>query len=170
MAESENVEKTEDKKPKDKKSEDKTAKQKGHQKSFSIKFAFFMVFVSMLVFLPTTILFVGCLVPTLVAYIVDNNSRKTAWLTVGAMNMAGIIPIWFSLLDMGHTISNSFDLIRTPMTIIVSYGGAALGWFIYVNVTPFVAGILRMKNESRLKQIEARQKALIKKWGEEVTR
>ncbi len=138
--------------------------------SFSVKFAFFMVFVSMLVFLPTTILFSVCLIPTLVSYIIDNNERRTAWLTVGAMNVAGTVPIWFNLWNIGHTIDNAFDLIRSPMTIIISFGGAALGWFIYVNVTPFVAGILKMKNEARLKQIEARQQALIKKWGEEVTR
>ncbi len=138
-------------------------------KKFSVKFAVFMVFVSMLVFLPSTVLFSVCLIPTLVSYIIDSNERKTAWLTVGAMNVAGTVPTWFNLWNIGHTIDNAFELIRSPMTIIVSFGGAALGWFIYVNVTPFVAGILRMKNEARLKQIDVRQQALIKKWGEEVT-
>lgn len=167
MAEEKNEEA---KKEEAKKAEPSKEVEQGGGSSFSIKFAFFMVFVSMLVFLPTTVLFAVCLIPTLVSYIVDNNERKTAWLTVGAMNVAGTVPIWFNLWNTGHTLDNAFDLIRSPMTIIVSFGGAALGWFIYVNVTPFVAGILRMKNESRLKQIEVRQQALIKKWGEEVTK
>lgn len=135
---------------------------------FSVRFAFFMVLVTAIVFLPTTIiLFVG-LIPTMVAAIIDNNPTKTAWLTVGAMNLAGTVPVWFMLLDAGHTIPAAFQLVGQPSTIILSYGGAAAGWFIYNWVTPWVAAMVQAKNERRLRDIDKRQKALIRKWGEDV--
>jgi len=137
-------------------------------KAGSVRFAVFMLFVTMFVFLPTTILFSVCLIPTMVAYIVDNSLNKTIWVTVGVMNVAGTIPAWFKLWDMGHHIEHAIDIILQPTTIIVSYGGAAVGWFIYINVTPFIASIIIMKNESRLKQIDKRLKELLKKWGDDV--
>lgn len=135
---------------------------------FSVRFAIFMLLVTAVIFLPSTILFSVCMIPTLVASIVDNQRQKTAWLTVGAMNLAGTIPGWFMLWDMGHTIPAAFQLVIQPMTIIVSFGGAAVGWLVYYNVTPFVAGIILKKNEYRLREIERRQKELVRRWGEGV--
>jgi hypothetical protein len=54
------------------------------------------------------------------------------------------------------------------MSIFIAYGAAAVGWVIYYNVTPFVAVIVQNKNERRLKEIDKRQKELVKKWGVEV--
>jgi len=143
---------------------------KSNKTSFSLKFAFFMFFVTMLVFLPSTLLFAVCLIPTLVAYITDNHQRKTAWLTVGAMNVAGIVPIWFNLIETDHTIDNAIALVSDPSNIMISFGGALIGFFIQMNVTPFVAGIISLKNEARLRTIEKRQKDLIIKWGKDITK
>ena len=152
---------------KDKKKSGEKETEKG-KSSFSVRFAFFMLFVTAVVFLPTTILFSICLIPTLVAAIIDNQPQKTIWLTVGAMNMAGTVPNWFTLWDMGHTIPAAFQLIAQPMTIILSYGGAAAGWLIHLNVTPLVAKMILARNEARLREIDRIQKNLVKKWGDEV--
>ena len=159
----------------DKNEENKTAPGKSGT-LMMVRFAIFMVFVTAVIFLPTTIIWSICMLPTLVAAIIDNHPKKTAWLTVGAMNTAGTVPIWFSLLDSGqysmldagHAIPAAFQLITQPMTIIVSYGGAAIGWILYYKVTPLVAAGVQIKNERRLRDIEKRQKALVKKWGEGV--
>ena len=142
----------------------------------AVRFAIFMMLVTAGIFLPTTIVFGICMIPTLVAAIVDNNAQKTAWLTVGAMNVAGTVPVWFSLLDSGQysmldasrAIPMAFQLIAQPANIILSYGGAAIGWIIYYKVTPLVAAVVQSKNERRLRDIDKRQKALVKKWGDGV--
>jgi hypothetical protein len=151
-----------------KKDAGKKAVNKGSGMPFSVRFAIFMIFVTALVFLPSTIVVSICMVPTLVAAIVDNNLRKTAWLTVGAMNFAGTVPAVFNVWDMGHTVPAAFQLVAQPMTIMLSFGGAAVGWMIYYNLTPIVAMIILKKNEVRLREIEKRQKELVKKWGGEV--
>ena len=150
------------------KTEENKAGAAGAKKPFSVWFAIFMALVSALVFLPTTIIFTVCMIPTLVAAIVDNHPQRTAWLTVGAMNMAGTVLVWFSLLDSGHTIPAAFQLIVQPSMLLISYGGAAIGWAIYNKVTPLVASVVQSKNERRLKDIDKRQKLLVKKWGDAV--
>ena len=156
---------------------DKNEEKPGSRKTpFMVRFAIFMVLITAIIFLPTTIIWSICMLPTLVAAIIDNHPQKTAWLTVGAMNTAGTIPVWlslldagqYSMLDAGHAIPAAFQLIVQPMSIIVSYGGAAIGWFIYYKITPLVAAIVQSKNERRLRDIDKRQKALVKKWGEGV--
>lgn len=134
----------------------------------AVRFAFFMLFVTAIMFLPTTILFFVCMIPTLVAAIVDNHARKTAWLTIGAMNGAGTLPIWINMMEEGHTLQAAFHQILDPSSVLVPYGGAAIGWIINSNVTPFVAMIVLKKNEKRVRDIEQRQQELIRKWGKGV--
>lgn len=121
-----------------------------------------------LVFLPFTIVFSVCMIPTLVAAIIDNHPQKTVWLTVGAMNFAGTVPAWIQLWDAGHAVPAAFQIAFQSMTVIIAYGAAAAGSLIHHRVTPLVANVVLRKNQDRLKQIEKRQKELIRKWGEEV--
>lgn len=141
-----------------------------------LRFAIFLMVLAAFFFLPTTIVFSVCMIPTLVAAIVDTYPQKTAWLTIGAPNVAGTIPVWISLLDSGkysmvdpaHSIPNAFQLIMQPTNILIAYGAAGIGMLIYNYLTPFVAGIVQSKNERRLRDIAERQKALIRKWGDGV--
>lgn len=128
----------------------------------------FMLLVLAGVFLPSTIVFTICMVPTLVAAIVDNQPNKTAWLTIGSMNLAGTIPVWVSLIDAGHTIAAAFQIVMQPTTFLIAYGGAAGGVLIYNYVTPMIAALVLGKNERRIRDIEKRQKELVRKWGEAV--
>lgn len=149
---------------------DKKGSEKEEKKgsSFSTKVSVFTGLLTAVLFLPTTMVFIVCMIPTFVAAIVDNNQQKTAWLTVGAMNVAGFIPVWLSLIDSGHTIAAAFQIIMNPSSLLIAYAGAAVGWAIYNHVTPLIASVIQGKNERRLQEIDRRQKALVKKWGDGV--
>lgn len=136
--------------------------------SFSVKFSIFTLMMVGVVFYPTTILMLVGLLPTIVAPLIDDRPQKTAWLTVGAMNFAGILPAWFLLFERGHNLHNALGLVFDPMVLLLAYGGACVGWFLYHQVPKGVAGILAMRSERRLKDIEKRQKELVRKWGPEV--
>lgn len=135
---------------------------------FSLKLSVFMLMVTAVIFLPTTIVFAVCMIPTMVAAIVDNNQKRTLWLTVGAMNTAGTVPVWFSLVDGGHTLATAFRLVIEPSSIVIAFGGAAVGWGIYYYITPLIASVIQGKNERRLREIDKIQKGLVRKWGEAV--
>lgn len=136
----------------------------------AVRFSIFCILVTSLVFLPATIVFIVCMLPTFVAAVVERQPQKTAWLTVGAMNLAGMVPAWFKLWESGHSIEAALALVATPSVWLVAYAAAGIGWVIYHNVTPAVAGVMVKRNEKRLADIDARQKELIKKWGETVTK
>ncbi|MEZ0260691.1 MAG: hypothetical protein ACAH80_06755 [Alphaproteobacteria bacterium] len=135
----------------------------------SLRFAIFVLMVMSAIFFPTTVLFCGCLIPSFVAALIDNHKQRTLWITVGCMNFAGTVPAWFTLWEMGHRIADAFYLLSQPKTLAMAYTGAAIGWVIYYNITPFVARLMILKSEKRLKDIEKRQKELTRKWGAEVT-
>jgi hypothetical protein len=134
----------------------------------SVKFALFSVMVAAVVFHPTSIVFAACMLPTLVAAVVDRETEKTMWITVGAMNLAGTIPAGFALWTTGHNLDNVFVVLSDPVLLFIAMGGAATGWFLYQNVTPFVASAMMRRSHKRLKDIDKRQKDLVKKWGAEV--
>lgn len=148
---------------------DKDAKKKKKKLPWSLKFLIFMLLVGAVVFLPSSIIFFGCMLPTFVAAVVDNQKQKTLWVTVGAMNLAGTVPVWFKLWEHGHNVDNAIGLMLSPETLMVAYSMAAAGWIISYNVTPLVANVIQRRGENRLKSIEKRRKELIRKWGEDVS-
>jgi len=131
----------------------------------------FSLMVTGVIFLPTTAVLAVCMAPALVAALVDRNEPKTAWITVGAMNLTGALPAVFALWETGgRHLSDSLQVVSKPSVLLLAYGCAAIGWVIYNNVTPLVAGLVAGRNEKRLRDIGRRQKEIIRKWGEEVVR
>lgn len=144
--------------------------QSGKKKmNLSAKFSIFTMMMAGAVFYPTTVLMVVGMLPTIVAPLIDDRPQKTAWLTVGAMNFAGILPAWFQLFERGHDLHNALGLVFNPGVLLLAYGGASVGWFLYHQVPKGVAGILAMRSERRLRDIEKRQRELVRKWGPEVS-
>lgn len=135
---------------------------------FALKFSVFLLLVAGAIFLSTSVLFVVCMVPTLVAMVIDRQPQKTMWITIGAMNLAGTLPSLFSLWQISGDLNDTFALLTHPLTMLMAYGAAAMGWVIHQNFTPFVASVLVRKNQIRLKEIEKRQKELVRKWGDDV--
>lgn len=136
----------------------------------SVKFAIFSVMVAAAVFFPSTVVFGACMLPTFVAAFVDREPQRTMWITIGGPNLAGTVPAWFDLWSTGHNIDNALSVLGSPMTLFTAMGGAGVGWVIYQNVTPFVAAIMMRKNEKRLKDIDKRQRDLMKRWGDDIAK
>lgn len=136
--------------------------------SLSLRFAYFFMMVLAALFFPTTVLFCGGLLPTLIAALVDDRPQKTAWLTVGAMNFAGIVPAWFDLWHAGHTLKAAFDILSDPKTIIVAYTAAAIGWAIFFQVPKIIIAFMIRRAEARMREIEKRKRELLRKWGNEI--
>jgi hypothetical protein len=132
------------------------------------KVLIFSAMVTGVVFLQASIVLAVCLIPTLVAALVDRQEPRTAWVTVGATNLAAALPAVFSLFETGGSVHDAIQVVTKPSVLIVAYSGAGLGWLIYNNVTPMVAGVVAGRNERRLKEIDKRLKEIVRKWGEDV--
>jgi hypothetical protein len=119
--------------------------------------------------LPLCILVVAGTLPTVVAALVDRHQRRYLARTVGAMNLAGVLPGALHMWESGITFASLQQVIDSPYNWLVMYGAAAVGWVLYFCVPPVVAMVVEIKVDESKRRLEARAKALIEEWGEEVT-
>lgn len=122
-----------------------------------------------LAFLPTTIMFAIGMVPSLVAFYVDKTAKKSIAICVGSLNACGNIPFLLKLWTLGHEMDVTMKIVTDPLTIIVMWSTAVLGWIIHDYVPPLYAATVRSRGENRLEEIQNEQKRLIKEWGQDVS-
>jgi hypothetical protein len=119
--------------------------------------------------LPTTIMVVVGMIPTIVAFVIDRDPEKSAGMTVGSMNLCGVMPFLISLWQGGHTIDLAVQTLLHPFPYMMMYGAAAVGWLLYYGIPPMVAGGLAMRDTARSRDLDKKREALVEEWGFEVT-
>ena len=82
-------------------------------------------------------------------------------MAVGFMNFAGCCPFLFKLWAVGGSMGDAVSIIANPMTIIVMYGAAAVGYIIHWAVSLLVSSLLHQRGKSRQKMILKRQKIIL---------
>ncbi|MEO3434190.1 hypothetical protein [Inquilinus sp. CAU 1745] len=119
--------------------------------------------------LPTALILVAGMVPTLVALLVDRNPEKYAAVTVGSLNFCGVASVVITLWQTGHSIDNAFRLMIDPFSWLIMLGSAAFGWMVYAGIPPAVGFVLKMRYEAEVAKLKATQKELVEEWGARVT-
>ena len=127
-----------------------------------------ILFPAGLIFLPNTILLALGMIPTAVAYVVDRDPDKTAPMTVGWLNFAGVVTFLITLWKAGHSMTALTRILTDPFAWLVMYGAAGLGWTLYYGIPPAVVGWVILRGESRIAQKIEEQRELIALWGTEV--
>lgn len=122
-----------------------------------------------LLILPTTLLVLAGMIPSMVAYAVDRHDDKAAALTVGSMNVCGVMPFCIQLWQHGHVLRYAIDLLSQPVTFMVMYSAAAVGWLLYFTIPPLVAGWAASRDQARIVSLDDQRQALTEIWGPEVT-
>ncbi len=120
-------------------------------------------------FLPSTVLILIGMLPTIAARIIDRTPERTKVLTVGFMNFAGVFPYWYELVETGHKFDNALAIVSQPLTIVIMYAAAVMGYVIEWGVTGFVTSMMVHKGRARLETIKKVQDGLIRQWGPEVS-
>lgn len=143
------------------------ARKKGRRNNI-ITFLFLIV-PAALVVLPTTIIFGVGLVPTMVALATDRDPEKSAAITVGGMNFCGCMPYAIDLWKTGHNIASALAKLGDPVTWLVMYGAAGIGWFLYFTIPPLIANTEISRSEKRIEALKKKRVGLIQEWGPEVS-
>lgn len=139
------------------------------KKSFGPTIIALFGLVTAFVFMPSTIMLLIAMLPTLAAAFSDRIRGETRALTIGAMNVAGTTPFLLQLWSTGHNLGNALAIITDARTIVVIYSAAGVGWIIDWALSGIVATLMQQRGAMRLKEIKARQDALVERWGPEVT-
>lgn len=120
--------------------------------------------------LPTVTLLFFCGLPTLGAWAGEKGKHKYAWLCVGGLNFAGIIPYLFDLWFGVHTLDEAFNMLSDASVLLWAYGCSAMGWLLYMTTPPIVKSWLAFTTDRRVAALKSAQKRLIEEWGQEVTK
>lgn len=119
--------------------------------------------------LPTSMIIISGLLPTLLCLLADREKGKIMTITVGALNLAAVMPAVFRLWQRGHTFENSADILSSPLTWLMFLLGALLGWLMAQAIPFMFVALISAKDKMSLDRIRIRQKQLIDEWGSAVT-
>lgn len=120
--------------------------------------------------LPTVVLLFFTTLPTLGAWASEKGANKYAWLCVGGLNFAGVIPYLFGLWFGVHNLDESFNMLADAGVLLWAYGCSAIGWLLYLATPPMVSSWLSFTIERRVAALKAAQKKLVDEWGEDVVK
>lgn len=119
---------------------------------------------------PTLMVAMGGMLPTLVAFIVDNRKERYAARTVGYLNSAGVFFVCLDMWGSDHSWQHALDLLAQPLNYLIMFGAAGVGWLLYFILPPIANTYLAIHNDLRLKSLNAEQEKLVKEWGTGVRR
>lgn len=142
-----------------------------NKNSFDFKLWIFIiaaVAMSVAFFASSLLLLVGML-PTLIALVVVSKNHKNKALTIGAMNFSGCFIYLLEIWQSNDRMSSTIEILSDPMSTVIMYGAAGVGYIINWGVTNFVRQIMYSTAEAKIRSLENEKKKLIERWGEKVT-
>ncbi len=119
--------------------------------------------------LPTVLVLVIGMAPTIVAFFTDRRKEKYAAFCVGAMNLLGVLPVALGMWTRDHSMDSAVRNVTNVFNWFLMYGAASLGWGLYAVTPAIVAFVLRIQIERRITKMQSYQRELIDEWGEGVT-
>ena len=118
--------------------------------------------------LPTVILLVLGLLPSIVAAIVDRRDEKYAAYCVGGFNLSGVMPYLLTLWSTGDSMHALGGILTSPFAWLVMYGAAALGWLANYWTPQVTMRVRRVRDRAEVARLRKRQEQILEEWGAEV--
>lgn len=119
--------------------------------------------------LPTALLLLIGMVPTVVACIIDLTPGRYACRCVGGLNFAGTSPFVLKLWAGSHTVPQAMSIVADPFSLLAMYSAAAVGWMIFHGVPGVVAAVRSFNARRTVEMLHDRQRQLVEEWGRPVT-
>ncbi|WP_395020537.1 hypothetical protein [Dongia sp.] len=121
-----------------------------------------------LVLLPSTLVMLAAMVPTLVARIVDPAPGRQLTVTVGSLNFAGALWFMHDLWSAGQSFSAIMPTLSDMIGWLAALVGAGMGWALYSLMPIVTRSIATTKSNLRLSRLRKSQEALVEEWGDPV--
>ncbi|GGF75453.1 hypothetical protein GCM10011332_31780 [Terasakiella brassicae] len=130
--------------------------------------ALFAAVILMLVSMASLVLVVFGMLPTFVAVLVDRSPQRFAFISVMAMNLAGVFPYLLDLWMGSNSMSVAIDILTDVFSLFTMYGSAAVGWVLFIVTPPIVTTVMTFIAQRRVSILRANQKRLLAEWGNAV--
>jgi len=122
----------------------------------------------LIVALPTVMLIAFAMLPAIVAVIIDRTEERSAAFCVGGLNFCGMFPYLMDLWFGDHDLGQAIQILTDVFALAVMYGGACMGWMLYLSLPPVIASFIQVMSERRLEQLRKTQRQILDEWGDEV--
>jgi hypothetical protein len=117
---------------------------------------------------PICLLMVFALVPTMVAWLIDNTPGQSLIRTVAPLNLASSLPFAIKLWHESNSLAQVFTFLSQAYTWVALYGAALFGGMLFYLAPAVITTVVQRRIERARSQAVERQKALKDEWGEEV--
>jgi hypothetical protein len=122
----------------------------------------------LIVALPTVMLIAFGMLPAIVAVIIDRTEERSAAFCVGGLNFCGLFTYLMDLWFGDHDLGQAMHILTDVFALAVMYGGACMGWMLYLSLPPVISSFIQVMSERRLQQLRATQRKILDEWGDEV--
>lgn len=116
------------------------------------------------------IFFLLGLLPTVLAFIIDDHPRKHVYKAVLACNLAGMLPPLSHMVGTRVTSSALQGIISDPAVWLLIYGSAAAGWALVWICRGVAMMYMSVYTANRLSALERAQQRLVEEWGPNIRR
>lgn len=116
------------------------------------------------------IFFLLALLPSLMAYFVDADAKKSRFKTVFACNLAATLPSIAPMAQAGLEFRHYdvMSLMSSAQTWLFVYGGAAAGWCLVFLCRIVARMFIVLTYEYKISALEQTQLKLLEEWGQEL--
>jgi|SRR5579859_4777510 len=117
---------------------------------------------------PICLLMLFALVPTMLAWLVDDTPGQSLIRTVAPLNLASSLPFAIKLWHEHNSLAQVFTFMSATFTWVALYGAAVAGWLLYYLAPAVITAVVARRIQRMREAAIERQKALKDEWGEEV--
>jgi hypothetical protein len=117
---------------------------------------------------PICLLMLFALVPTMLAWLVDDTPGQSLIRTVAPLNLASSLPFAIKLWHEHNSLAQVFAFLSGTYIWVALYGAAVFGWMLYYLAPAVITTVVTRRIERTREAAVERQKALKDEWGEEV--
>jgi len=119
--------------------------------------------------LPTVLLLLFGMLPTIVAWVVDRSQQKYATFCVCGMNFSGVFPFLSDIWFKDHSTDAAVRIMTNVFDLMVIYGAAAFGWMMFIAVPPVITQFISAMLQKRVATLREQQQKIVEEWGEGVS-
>ena len=118
--------------------------------------------------LPSVIILLVGMIPTIVAYIIDLTPGRYAARCVAGMNIAGVVPFLNRLWTSTNDLPAAINIVTDVYAWLAFYMASGVGWLLFVSLPGIVTSFKTYSAKRSANALRARLEELKDEWGDEI--
>jgi len=119
--------------------------------------------------LPSVIILLVGMIPTIVSYIIDLTPGRYAARCVAGLNIAGVVPFLNRLWTSTNDLPAAIIIVTDVYAWLAFYAASGVGWLLFTSLPGIVASFKTYSAKRNANALRARLEELKGEWGEEIS-